>query len=182
VTIAAVLGGATRGMYELRSLPRCNAVFAVNDAAAQYPGPLAAFVTLHPEHLPRWLGARRAAGLPDPDRVVVPHDSQLPTQDARDCAAGHERADYRWPGMNASGSSGLFATKIALEAGHDRVVLCGVPMEAARAHFFNTALWAEVDAFRGAWGIALPHLRERVRSMSGWTAELLGTPSTEWLA
>jgi len=170
MSLAVVLGGASGGLDELASLPRFDAVFAVNDAAADYAGPLAAFVTLHHEHLPRWLGKRRAAGLPDPGEVIAhveaPHVTRV--------------VDYRWPGMNASGSSGLFAAKVALEAGH-RVVLCGVPMDPKRAHYFDPAPWTEVDQFRAAWEIALPRLRERVRSMSGWTAEILGKPAPDWL-
>lgn len=161
--VAAVLGGASGGLAELASV-QFDVVFAVNDAAAEYKGDLAAFVTLHPEKLPQWMTQRRAAGLPEPGEVVAhieaPHVTRV--------------ADYRWPGMNASGSSGLFAVKIALER-FDRVILCGVPMLASRAHYFNSAAWDEVEAFRDAWNIALPHLKN-VRSCSGWTAELLGTP------
>lgn len=170
--VAAVLGGATGGLDELaqlRAMVTVDAVFAVNDAAADYDGNLAAFVTLHPEHLPRWLGARRSAGRIEPYEVVA-HEQK----------PGVTRVvDYMWPGMNASGSSGLFAAKVALEK-FDHVVLCGVPMQAARAHYFNSDPWDEVNGFTDAWRIALPHLAN-VRSMSGWTAELLGKPDIAFL-
>lgn len=167
--IAAVLGGATGGMAELatlRSLCTVDAVFACNDAAAEYPDNLAAFVTLHPEHLPLWLPRRVA-----PTGEVVAHEA----------APGVTRVvDYRWPGMNASGSSGLFAVKVALER-FSKVVLCGVPMEAARAHYFNSAPWTEVDSFWDAWSLVrVPHLAN-VRSMSGRTAQMLGMPTREFL-
>lgn len=174
--IAAVLGGAAGGKEELDALRRMasvSAVYAVNDAAAQFPGPLAAFVTLHPEHLPRWIYERRVAGLLEPAEIVAHSTGEHVTR----------IVDYRWPGMNASGSSGLFAAKVALEADpRFSVVLCGVPMDAARGHFFDPAPWSEVEAFRDAWRIALPHLRDRVRSMSGWSSELLGMPDSTWLA
>lgn len=159
--IAAVLGGASGGFDELAALGPVDAVYAVNDAASEYPGELAAFVTLHPEKLHKWLPLRSA-----PTGEVIAHEAHPLVTRA---------VDYRFPGMNASGSSGLFATKIALEAGADRVVLCGVPMDAVRAHYFDPTAWSEVEAFRDAWHIALPHL-SKVRSMSGWTAELLGKP------
>jgi hypothetical protein len=164
--IAAVLGGAKGNLDELAALRThadVVAVYAVNDAAAEYPGDLAAFVTLHFEKLPMWLAKRRAAGLPKP-REIVSHEQQPHVTRV---------VDYRWPGMNASGSSGLFAAKVAIEAGFDDVVLCGVPMDAERAHYFNGSPWHEVNGFFEAWEIALPHLRGRVRSMSGWTAKLL---------
>jgi hypothetical protein len=166
--IAAVLGSATNGLAELatlRTLCRVDAVFAVNDAAADYAGPLAAFVTLHPEHLSRWLAKRLT-----PPAEVISHEAAPGVT----CVA-----PYQFPGMNASGSSGLFAVKIALER-FEQVVLCGVPMDASRAHYFDAAPWTEVDSFWDAWRIALPHL-VNVRSMSGRTAQLLGMPTREFL-
>jgi hypothetical protein len=84
--------------------------------------------------------------------------------------------------MNASGSSGLFAVKVAMEAGYDRIILAGVPMQVEGAHFFNASPWGEVGSFTEAWKIALPRIAPHVRSMSGWTKDLLGYPSFEWLA
>ena len=164
--IAVVLGGAAGGWDELSRASQIAPVrylVAVNDAACHYPGKLDAFVTLHPEKLSGWLGARRTAGLPEPACVIghVPHE--LVT----------EVVDYQWPGQTGSGSSGLFAAKIALERTNLPVVLCGVPMEASRAHFFNDQPWSDVEQFRAAWEWARPRLG-RMRSMSGWTAELLG--------
>lgn len=173
--IAAVLGGATRGAEELatlRTLCRVDAVFAVNDAAAAYTGAdLEAFVTLHPEKLPQWLALRaNVDNLHKPD-IVAHCEGPLVTR----------VVDYRWPGMDTSGSSGLFAVKVALEK-YDRVVLCGVPMDVMRAHFFDSAPWFEVDSFWDAWHVALPYIKDRVRSMSGRTANLLGMPTKEFLA
>lgn len=167
--IAAVLGGASGNLDELAAAGPVDAVFAVNDAAAEYAGPLAAFVTLHPEKLPQWMAKRRSLCLPEPAEIVAHDTHPLVTR----------VADYRFPGMNASGSSGLFAVKVALEAGFDHVVLCGVPMDADRAHYFDPSQWSEVASFREAWEIALVHLQGRVTSMSGWTAMLLGKPTTQ---
>lgn len=175
MTLAAVLGGATRGREELdhlRTLAQVDAVFGVNDAGAEYPGELAAFVTLHPEKLDAWLSIRTNVDKLHKPCEIVSHEA-------------HPRVtrvvDYRWPGMNGSGSSGLFAAKVALES-FDKVVLCGVPMDVMRAHYFNSAPWWEVDSFWPAWQVALPYIKDRVRSMSGATAQLLGMPTKEFLA
>jgi hypothetical protein len=174
MSLAAVLGGATRGTEELatlRTLCRVDAVFAVNDAAAAYAGSdMDAFVTLHPEKLPEWIARRNVDNKHKCD-IVAHCEGPFVTR----------VVDYRWPGMNASGSSGLFAVKVALEK-YERVVLCGVPMEAMRAHYFDSAPWWDVDSFWGAWQIALPHIKDRVRSMSGRTAMLLGMPTKEFLS
>ena len=166
IGIAVVLGGAAGAWEELAAASRIAPVrhiFAVNDAAMHYPGHLDAFVTLHPEKLSGWLGARRTAGLPEPGAVIAHRMDTHVT----------EAVEYKWPEQQSSGSSGLFATKIALERTALPVVLCGVPMDAARAHFFNDQPWTDVDQFRAAWEQVKGRLA-RVRSMSGWTAELLG--------
>lgn len=166
--IAVVLGGAAGAFDELSRASQIQPVrylVAVNDAACHYPGKLDAFVTLHPEKLSGWLGARRTAGLPAPRTVIAHTAAPLVT----------EVVDYQWPGQTGSGSSGLFAAKIALERTALPVVLCGVPMQADRAHFFNEQPWGEVNQFTKAWEWASKEGRlARVRSMSGWTASLLG--------
>lgn len=168
--VAVVLGGAGGAFEELEHVKRhamVETLIAVNDAAADYPGQVDYLVTLHPEHLPKWIDRRRMARRPEIGTVVA--HAAHPLVD--------EVVDYRFPGMNASGSSGLFAALVALRCTDLHVVLCGVPMSAKAGHYFDARAWADVDSFRGAWTIAMPHLRERVRSMSGWTAELLGHPS-----
>lgn len=174
--IAAVLGGAAGGFEELeylRTLCRVEAVYAVNDAAADYPGDLAAFVTLHPEKLPHWLSIRARVDNLHKTCEVVSHEAK----------PGVTRVvDYRWPGMQASGSSGLFAVKVALER-FERVVCCGIPMDADRNHYFSAEPWYEVGSFWEAWcEQAYMHIKDRVRSMSGRTAQLLGMPTKEFLA
>lgn len=168
VGIAVVLGGAAGAWDELARASQIQPVrhiFAVNDAAMHYPGHIDAFVTLHPEKLSGWLGARRTASLPEPASVIGHAPHELVT----------EVVDYQWPGQPGSGSSGLFAAKIALERTALPVVLCGVPMQADRAHFFNDQPWDEVKQFIASWEWAASRgLLDRVRSMSGWTAELLG--------
>lgn len=169
MSLVAVLGGARGGLEQLVSLRGVSAVYACNDAAAEYDGELTAFVTLHPEKLPAWLAKRRA-----PTHSVIAHEQ----------AAGVTRVvDYRFPGMSGSGSSGLFAAKVALEDNPGAgVVLCGVPMTREPTGYAESTFHNEVDAFTGAWEIAKPYLKDRVRSMSGWTAMLLGMPTPEWLA
>lgn len=173
--ITAVLGGASGGFDELVAVSHMApiaALFAVNDAGAEYTGRVDYFVTLHPEKLPLWIERRRQLGLSGFGAVVAHKEAPGVT----------DVAEYRWPGMIASGSSGLFAAKIALERTSLPVVLCGVPMDPVRTHYTESTFRNDHAAFMDAWRVALPHLRERVRSMSGWTSDLLGKPTPEWLA
>lgn len=180
-SITVVLGGAAGAWDELArasQIAPVRHIFAVNDAAMHYPGKLDAFVTLHPEKLSGWLGARRDAGLPEP-AAVVSHTREVEGIPPH-IASIIQIAEYQWPEMKgveggSSGSSGLFATKLALERTALPVVLCGVPMQASRAHFFNEQPWGDVADFLKAWeNVARVERLARVRSMSGWTAELLG--------
>lgn len=84
------------------------------------------------------------------------------------------------------GTSGLYAVQIALEElGFDGVILAGVPIDAAGGANDPESLMADAERvarYRPEWLKALPEIGVRVRSLSGWTRELLGAPTSEWLA
>jgi hypothetical protein len=137
------------------------------------------WVTLHPEFMPNYRKARELEGLLPEYEVIAPLLEEIGRHHEHQC---DRRVSYRFPGMTSSGSSGLFAVKIALDDGHDRVVCAGVPMEQAAGHFIRGGDWPQCDGFRLGWQSALPHIKHKVRSLSGWTKELLGgAPTPEWL-
>lgn len=80
-----------------------------------------------------------------------------------------------WP-SRMTGTSALFAVRVALALGYDEVVLCGVPLD--RTGRFYDAPWDEgVDlnvVDMKEWEEYLPVMKDRVKSMSGRTRELLG--------
>ena len=172
MVIAVVLGGAGgvwQDLAELRVMMGRwpDIVVATNDAGAVYPGRLDGWATLHSEKLAKWQAIRKR----------------------RDYRAftikGHWNIDdtieivpERW-----KGSSGLYAVQIALDAFKaSGVVLCGVPLWPENGHFFSpTKVWPEAEIYRRGFQAALPVIRGSVRSMSGWTRELLGAPCPEWL-
>lgn len=169
--LAAVLGGA-RGVWaelaELETLigQRPDLIVGTNDAGVVYPGHLDAWATLHHERFAEWR-SRRAG---NSDYRAIIHAPFPGLDDA-------EIVPERW-----SGSSGLYAAQVALDnLGASGVVICGVPLDADRAHFFNGAPWTDADVFRRGFEAALPVIRDTVRSMSGWTRDLLGAPDAQWL-
>lgn len=177
---ALVLGGAGNLWTDIEAalcLGEFHGVVACNDAGAAWPGELDAFVTLHAEKAPLWAERRVAAGHPFP-KAILGHEGlgRKPPL----CMTG--TTPWKFPGQTSTGSSGLFALKVALiDLAFDKAVLCGVPMDAAPGHFFDTAAWRGAMSHRRGWHEALPTIKHRARSMSGWTREILGAPDEEWL-
>lgn len=143
-------------------------VVACNDAGAAWPERLDHWVSLHPDKLEHVWKPRREgnqdyetwSNLHRGDKDPGPTDHHL---------------------ENWGGSSGLFCVTVALEVGADRIVVCGMPME-SQPHFHGINPWEEWSSFRQAWEDHHEEMDGRVRSMSGWTRQLLGAPSPEWLA
>jgi hypothetical protein len=64
------------------------------------------------------------------------------------------------------------------DLGFDRVVLCGIGLSDT-PHFFDQKDWKACQGFRKAWLDLDPDTRSRIRSMSGWTKVLFGSPKDE---
>lgn len=90
--------------------------------------------------------------------------------------------DGWWPKLAGSGSSAWFAAKASLIMGHERVILCGVPLEPGpyadglhaptfEDHTGTVRTMREVIQ-RDDWA------HDAVSSMSGWTKEFFGSPQS----
>ena len=172
---ALILGGASsvwEDSGEALDLFRPDLTIAVNDMIGAWAGHLDIATTLHPEFLHRWLNERRRNGFNEPQTWA--HKASGPNGKVE---ARIDRTTDDW-----AGSSGLFAVKIALECGCDRIVLAGVPMSADGAHFFDAAKWKEANAYHKAWLKHQSELAPFVRSMSGQTMTWFGAPDASWLA
>lgn len=180
---AIVIGGGDclwNDIADARKLGTYQAVVAVNDAGAEYPGHVDIWASLHPEKFPIWAKKRENNGYA-PAGMYVGHKG-CSVETRKDHIPLDYVTDYRWPPMSGSGSSGLFGVKVALEQGYDRIVLCGVPMLKESRHFFDAQPWAAVDSFTEAWKQAFRFYADNTRSLSGWTASLLGRPTRDWLS
>lgn len=141
-------------------------VVACNRAGVDWPGHLDHWVSLHPEKLlALWVPEREGN-----DDYVTWSD---PNRGERGPAPTDRHLD------NWGGSSGLFAVQVAAEVGADRVVACGMPLDRS-PHYHGRAEWDAADAFRPAWERRIDEMAD-VRSMSGWTAELVGRPDADWI-
>jgi hypothetical protein len=154
-----------------------DAVYCVKLAAVHWPGRFDVFVTLHPEWIEDYKKQRAALGRDMNFETVAPLAEELGRHAAY---KPDRRVSYLSPGVNLPASSGIYAAKVALEDGFERVVLAGVPMQKTN-HFARGTPWLQVDCFLPGFERALPYLHGKVKSMSGRTKDALGFPDVDWL-
>lgn len=179
---ALVVGSGPRVWQDVetaRHLCSWDAIYCVNRAGIHWPGERFVWVTLHHALMPKFIEQRQRLRLHSDYDVVLPGELSLQIKNIP-CRFVY----YRWRlprTFTPSGSSGLFAVKVALDDGASHVVLTGVPMS-TEPHFDKQTPWNARDAFIPGWRIAWPFYKDKTRSLSGgWTEELLGRPMQEWL-
>ena len=102
-----------------------------------------------------------------------------------------EQPDYRYEEITNErgrmhGSSAMFATLAGVAMGYGKIVLAGCPMDAEGHWYFPQSketmgpIWLGMDYM--AW-IDFSHEEQaaRVRSMSGYTAKILGKAEKRWI-
>lgn len=174
-----VLGDAAcveRDIEAALELSEFDGVAACNNMIVHWRGHLDYAVTLHPEPCENWVGIQEAMRIRERNGLNRPSTW-----------TGGIKGDPVPPGFDRiipemGGSSGLLCLKVMLINGFDRVVLCGMPMTTDGAHFYERTPWVAAPNFRKGWHRNQAVLRETTRSMSGWTAQLLGRPDMDWLA
>ena len=186
MTLAIVLGSAQGVFQEVAEAMRLcqpDMIIAVNDMIPAWPDALHAAVSFHAEKMRHWLRRRQMNGYSIPQGVVIPSEwpewYQVLHKDKLDFEPTLQ-TPYRFDGQDESGSSGLFAVKVALvDYGVDRVICCGMPMEPDVRYQHRHRRWYSAIRHRKGWEQSREQLRN-VRSMSGWTADFLGRPSRQW--
>jgi len=159
-------------------------LIAVNGAGFLYEEPIDLWVSVHGNHLVKWVRKRHDLGY-DMDFAAYGNFGRY--ENIPDGITA-------WNKPHGNGSSGLFAVLVALELGYERLVLCGVPLEGQRRYGYgnpndksepdeNGLVTGDTDYkhYRTGWYKRRGALEEHVRSMGGWTAEYLGEPTDEWV-
>jgi hypothetical protein len=180
---ALVIGCAANVWEEVKAaeqLTTFDAIYCVKLAGVHYKEPRHfKWPTLHPEFMDDYERQRAELGLHSDYEIIAPLAGEVGMHGSKGNIA--RRVSYRYPGMDSSASSGGYAAKVALEDGFDRVILAGVPMDPAASHFTRGKPWLQCDSFTIGFMKSVPHFAGRVRSMSGWSMEILGAPSPDWL-
>lgn len=175
-----ILGGAVNVLHEAREAFRLftpDRIIACNHVGIRWPGRLDAWVTFHPLEMHQWQDERASLGRnTDYEAITYVHSKDKAVKARID-----RRHPHMWPGQRNSGSSGLFATRIALDDGATHIVLAGIPIDRNGSHIVRGGEWHCADSYQETWRGVADRLT-RVRSMGGWTRQLLGEPTREWLA
>ncbi len=180
-----VLGGADRLHRDIeRYTGPIDGVVACNEAGIEWQGELEAWVSLHPRFfgLKGWVQARKDRAHPDA-KMLVGHEEGLKDDHRHKTGIPENIVSmrYQFPGVeNNSGTSGLFAAKVALcDLGFDRVVLAGIPLDPV-PHLHGRTDWVErpktPEGYRKVWAELPERYTSRMTSMGGWTQVLLGPP------
>lgn len=177
MTTALVIGRA-RGVWEeiavAQALTTFDHVLAVGPIAVDYPGPIDCWVWFHTEFFPEYAERRAKKGF------VPAHSYWSVKYKGRE--RGKEINNVHYLDWDEGGSSGLVAVMIALnKLRDDHVVLAGIPMTVEGGQYDSDKLWNDALPQQLSWTKNLPHLEGKVKSFSGWTNTLLGTPTVNWL-
>lgn len=176
VATALVMGGAKCVHEDLEvalSLCRPDVFIAVKDIGIVYYR-VDHWVTFHADRIANELAKRRSLGNPDPKCIWVHKRSHV----AQGVNVPIERI------LVKGGSSGMMGALVGLRLAR-KVVLAGVPMDPGMPHFNDRKHgkpWHEGRLYQSYWRQCLPDMKDRVRSLSGWTKELLGEPTPQWLS
>jgi hypothetical protein len=165
-----ILGGAFCVFEDIEAsqelfLP--DVIIAVNDIGI-YIEDIDHWVTMHPEKMPVWVEQRKKHGFEKPNMWTTPEKIEK---------AKKEVEGYSL--VNSKGGSGILGVNLAKFLGATKIVLAGIPMT-QNSHFNKENHWMEATLYRQFWRGEKSYVRW-VRSMSGWTKEMYGPPTEEWL-
>lgn len=130
-----------------------------------YTGDIHYFATYHVEDIPLYFAQRKLRGQNIYYKVISHVDSEI--------AKSH--IDIVFPYEPPSGSSSLLGALAARHLGYKKIVLCGCPLEG-----LNNKKQPYVS-FQKGWTAKFNQVNGFVKSMSGWTRELLSAPDKDWL-
>jgi len=132
------------------------------DAVDKYAWPVKYVATYHPEKIDMTRERRASIG-GNTDYELICHEKR----------PGVDIVINDW--WSPSGSSALLGVQAGMRMGYKKIILCGCPLTG------KNAAGSSYENFRTGFNAKKAEIAPFVRSMSGWTAELLGKPTPEWL-
>ncbi len=159
-----ILGGAHCVFEDIEAsqelfLP--DAIIAINDIGI-YVEEVDHWCTMHPDKMSVWAKQREDHGFVKPKLWTATH---LSTEG--------------FTSINSRGGGGILGVNLAKFLNASKIVLAGIPMT-QNANFNRKHGWIEATLYRQFWRGEKSYPKW-VRSMSGWTKEMYGPPTEEWL-
>lgn len=130
-----------------------------------YSNDIKYLATYHVEDIPLFCAQRKMRGQNTDYKIISHVNSEI--------AKSH--IDIVFPYEPPSGSSSLLGALASKHLGYKKIILCGCPLEG-----LNKKKQPYV-VFQKGWTAKLNQVKDSVKSLSGWTKELLGEPTEEWL-
>ena len=160
---AACVNEDIEALRPIGRLQPCDYLAVGFDAVDKYAWPIKYVATYHPEKIDMTRERRASIG-GNTDYKLICHEQR----------PGVDIVIRDW--WKPSGSSALLGVQAGLMAGYKKIILCGCPLTGKNSD------GASYEHFRGGFEARKAEIAPYVRSMSGWTADLLGKPTPEWFA
>ncbi len=173
-----IIVGSGRCVWsDLEKLQPIDDVMCVNDVIMHYPGDIDHCFSLDAPMLRKWWAARRP-----------PLKKQFPKVPRFHTAGDYEIHGVEKWDFQGGGTSGLAACFCGLSLGYSEIILAGIPIDNSGHYFdppwiktnFQREIADKEGRIRGDgrrfWVNAAEKFNGRVKSMSGFTKDLLGDP------
>jgi len=175
MTSALVIGCAScvwEDAEKAMKLFKPDMIVAVNHIGIDWPDRVDHWATCHVDLFPAWMEQRAAKGY-EPAGQLWTNNTKIGQLPPELKGLGIKGVEY-W-----DGSSGALGALAAIEAGADRVVLAGVPLTNG-PHYYEGDHFTWDATYQRMWNYNYLKFDDKVRSVSGWTRELLGQPIKSW--
>lgn len=176
----ALIVGRAVGVWEeveaAKKLGAYDSVTVIGKAGIDYPEPFDHWVSWHWNLFPHWQQQRELKGR-DLKAKLWSGMSRGNKHNPRRRQAKNSTAEFV---ICNGGSSGLLAIFVNIHLGATKIVLTGIPMLQDRGHYDEAGPWRDAPNYHTVWQEAAPELQGKVKSMSGWTGGIFGTPTEEW--
>jgi hypothetical protein len=139
------------------------------DAVDKYSFDAKYFATYHPSDIEPAMERRKKYGGNINFEKIIAH------QQHHNNATGRDLVDLIIPCEPPTGSSALLGVLAGIRMGYEKIIVCGCPLIGSNDKAYDYA------KFQPGWTAKLNEIKGVTRSMSGWTRELLGAPTKEWL-
>lgn len=149
-------------------MPDCSFMLIGLDAVDKYFMNADYFATYHPSEI-EMARERRAGAGGNTDYMIISH------QQHREKSTDRDLVNMIIPCEPPSGSSALLGVLAGIKLGYQKIIVCGCPLIGVNDKQYDYA------NFQKGWTAKFEEIKHKTRSMSGWTRELLGEPTEEWL-